>query len=53
MWFLNPLRTLKYIIWKNYKWTIFKALLILLLTAALALFFYSVPGATVNKMFGV
>ena len=53
MWFLTPLMTLKYIIWKNYKWVLLKALLFTLLVAVLVLFFYAMPGATVDKMFGL
>jgi uncharacterized membrane protein YraQ (UPF0718 family) len=26
MWFLNPIKSIRYIIWHNYKWTIIKVL---------------------------
>ena len=52
LWFMNPFKTLKYIIWKNYKWTILKVFLFLLLVAFISLMIYTVPGATVNKIFG-
>ncbi|ELU18291.1 hypothetical protein CAPTEDRAFT_1376 [Capitella teleta] len=52
IWFLNPLKSIRYILWHNYKWVIIKALLFLLLAAILALFFYSMPGYTVKRMFG-
>lgn len=52
LWFMNPLKTLKYIIWKNYKWLIFKIILLLLLIAFLVLFFYNFPGNMVRKIFG-
>ncbi|GLV33991.1 misfire [Carabus blaptoides fortunei] len=52
MWFLNPLKSIRYIIWHNYKWKILKILIILALAVVLLLFFYSVPGYTVKKMMG-
>ncbi|KAI0233230.1 Otoferlin [Lamellibrachia satsuma] len=53
LWFMNPLKTLKYVIWKNFKWKLLKLLIFVLIIAFLVLFFYSAPGATVNKIFGV
>ncbi|XP_056017603.1 otoferlin-like isoform X2 [Ostrea edulis] len=52
IWFLNPLKSIRYILWHNYKWVIIKVLVVLLLTALLVLFFYSMPGYTVKKMMG-
>ncbi|XP_071147847.1 otoferlin-like isoform X5 [Mytilus edulis] len=52
MWFLNPFKSLKYILWHNYKWMILKLLLVTLLIALLVLFFYAMPGYTVKRMFG-
>ncbi|GAB6022296.1 hypothetical protein CHUAL_006419 [Chamberlinius hualienensis] len=52
IWFLNPLKSIRYIIWHNYKWVILKAVLLFLLFAIILLFFYSVPGYTVKKMLG-
>ena len=51
MWFLNPFKSLKYILWHNYKWMILKLLLLTLLIALLVLFFYAMPGYTVKKVF--
>ncbi|CAL1540078.1 unnamed protein product [Lymnaea stagnalis] len=51
MWFMNPFKSLRYILWHNYKWIIIKLLIVALLTALLVLFFYSMPGYTVKKMF--
>ncbi|XP_053394702.1 otoferlin-like isoform X2 [Mercenaria mercenaria] len=53
IWFLNPLKSIRYILWHNYKWMIIKVLVILLLAALLVLFFYAMPGYTVKKMFNV
>jgi len=53
MWFLNPLKSIRYIIWHNYKWIILKILGFLLLILFMCLFVYSVPGVAVQKIFGV
>ncbi|KAH3809212.1 hypothetical protein DPMN_137573, partial [Dreissena polymorpha] len=52
VWFLNPLKSLRYILWHNYKWMIIKVIIFLLLVAILVLFFYSMPGYSVKKIFG-
>ena len=52
MWFLNPIKSIRYIIWHNYKWTILKILFFIFLTLFIALFFYSLPGYTIKKMLG-
>nr|KAG5710361.1 hypothetical protein BaRGS_009077 [Batillaria attramentaria] len=51
VWFLNPLKSLRYILWHNYKWVIVKLLIVALLSALLILFFYAMPGYTVKKIF--
>ena len=52
MWFLNPLKSIRYIIWHNYKWKIIKGTIFILLAFMILLFFYSIPGYTVKKMLG-
>ena len=52
LWLLNPMKTLKFIIWKNYKWLILKIVLLTCLSIFLALFIYAMPTATVHKLFG-
>lgn len=52
MWFLNPLKSIRYIIWHNYKWKILKLLIILAVAIIILLFVYAVPGYTVKKMMG-
>ena len=51
MWFLNPLKSLRYILWHNYKWMIMKLLIVALFAALIVLFFYAMPGYTVKKIF--
>lgn len=53
MWFVSPLKTIRYFIWHNYRWLILKALGLLLLLLMLGLFLYSIPGYLVKKMLGV
>nr|CAD7193654.1 unnamed protein product [Timema douglasi] len=48
MWFLNPLKSIRYIVWHNYKWAILKLLVVFALAIVLLLFFYSVPGWDAN-----
>ncbi|CAB4009721.1 otoferlin-like isoform X1 [Paramuricea clavata] len=51
VWFMNPLKSLRYMLWNNYKMCIVKFLVIFLLLALMGLFFYSMPGYTVKKIF--
>ncbi|KAL0902706.1 hypothetical protein ABMA27_000522 [Loxostege sticticalis] len=52
MWFLNPLKSIRYIVWHNYKWTILKAAIILSLAIMILLLVYAVPGYTVKRLLG-
>ncbi|XP_053624309.1 otoferlin-like isoform X2 [Plodia interpunctella] len=52
MWFLNPLKSIRYIVWHNYKWTILKAAIILLVALMFLLLVYAVPGYTVKRLLG-
>lgn len=51
IWLCNPCKTIKYILWRNYKWTILKVFLLVLIIVFLGLLFYNIPGAVVDKMF--
>uniref|UniRef100_A0A672P172 C2 domain-containing protein n=1 Tax=Sinocyclocheilus grahami TaxID=75366 RepID=A0A672P172_SINGR len=53
MWFMNPLKSIRYFIWHNYRWLILKALALLLLLLLVGLFLYSIPGYLVKKLLGV
>ncbi|TMW49673.1 hypothetical protein DOY81_005242 [Sarcophaga bullata] len=52
MWFVNPLKSIRYIVWHNYKWVILKALLLCGIALFFILFVYSVPGYSVKKILG-
>lgn len=52
IWFLNPLKSIKYLICTRYKWLIIKIVLGLLLLIMVALFLYSMPGYMVKKLLG-
>ncbi|XP_066930260.1 otoferlin-like isoform X4 [Clytia hemisphaerica] len=51
-WFMNPFKSLRYMIWEQYKFCLLKFLVVAMLIALMALFFYSMPGYTVKKIFG-
>ncbi|TRY99590.1 hypothetical protein DNTS_007906 [Danionella cerebrum] len=50
MWFMNPLKSIRYFIWHNYRWLILKTLGLLLLLLLAGLFLYSIPGYLVKKL---
>ncbi|KYO37033.1 hypothetical protein Y1Q_0005859 [Alligator mississippiensis] len=52
IWFLNPLKSIKYLICTRYKWLIIKIVLALLLIIMVGLFLYSMPGYMVKKLLG-
>ncbi|XP_043918777.1 otoferlin isoform X5 [Protopterus annectens] len=52
IWFLNPLKSIKYLICNRYKWLIIKIVLALLLLVMVGLFLYSMPGYMVKKLLG-
>jgi hypothetical protein len=52
LWFTSPWKTLKHIIWKQYKWYFIGGIILLLLIAFIILFIYSVPTNAVEAMFG-
>uniref|UniRef100_A0AAY4BAX5 C2 domain-containing protein n=1 Tax=Denticeps clupeoides TaxID=299321 RepID=A0AAY4BAX5_9TELE len=52
LWFLSPLKAIRYLICNRYKWLIIKIILVLLLLVMLGLFLYSMPGYLVKKMLG-
>lgn len=51
-WFSSPFKSLRYILWRRYKWKIIKFLAIFLLIASVVLFVYASPGYTVKKLIG-
>ncbi|XP_066536247.1 otoferlin [Hoplias malabaricus] len=52
LWFISPLKAIRYLICNNYKWLIIKLVVALLLLAMLGLFIYSMPGYMVKKLLG-
>eukprot|EP00064_Thunnus_orientalis_P001895 superscaffoldBa00000130_g1899 len=44
LWFLSPLKAIRYLVCNRYKWLIIKIVLALLLLIMLGLFLYSMPG---------
>ncbi|XP_073349576.1 otoferlin isoform X4 [Pagrus major] len=52
LWFLSPLKAIRYLVCNRYKWLIIKIVLALLLLIMLGLFLYSMPGYLVKKLLG-
>ncbi|KAL3275040.1 hypothetical protein HHI36_019812 [Cryptolaemus montrouzieri] len=52
VWFMNPLKSMRYVLWHNYKWTILKFLIITGMAIMILLFFYAIPGYSVKRMMG-
>ncbi|VVD00185.1 unnamed protein product [Leptidea sinapis] len=52
IWFLNPLKSLRYILWHNYKWTIIRTLGVIGLALIIFIFIYAVPGYLAKKLSG-
>ncbi|XP_077442849.1 otoferlin isoform X12 [Stigmatopora argus] len=52
LWFLSPLKAIRYLICNRYKWLIIKIVLALLMLIMLGLFLYSMPGYLVKKLLG-
>ncbi|XP_019201683.1 otoferlin isoform X3 [Oreochromis niloticus] len=52
LWFLSPLKAIRYLVCNRYKWLIIKIVLGLLLLIMVGLFLYSMPGYLVKKLLG-
>ncbi|XP_024146502.1 otoferlin isoform X11 [Oryzias melastigma] len=52
LWFLSPLKAIRYLVCNRYKWLIIKIVLVLLLLIMVGLFLYSMPGYLVKKLLG-
>ncbi|RWS04688.1 otoferlin-like isoform X2, partial [Dinothrombium tinctorium] len=51
MWFMNPFKTLRYVIWRNFKSKILKAIFFIFLALFILLFVYAAPGLTARRLF--
>ncbi|CAH2103117.1 unnamed protein product [Euphydryas editha] len=52
MWLLNPLKSIRYIMWHNYKWHIVKCGAVTFVAFFILIFMYAVPGYIVKKLLG-
>lgn len=52
-WFSSPFKSLRYILWRRFRCKIIAFLVIVILLVLVAIFFYSMPGYTVKKLFNV
>ena len=50
LWFLNPLKSIKYMFCKKFKWMIIKAFIAGMLILLIVLLVYNIPGYTAKKL---
>lgn len=50
LWFTNPCKTMKFIVWRRFKWVFIGILILLLVLLFLAVFLYSLPGYVSMKI---
>ncbi|XP_063257327.1 dysferlin isoform X5 [Prinia subflava] len=50
LWFTSPYKTLKFILWRRYKWGLILALLLLILLLFLGIFIYAFPNYAAMKL---
>ena len=50
LWFTSPIKSFRYIIWKNYKFHIIAAVVIILAVLSLVIFIYTAPVSSIMYM---
>lgn len=50
LWFMSPWKTFKYVIWKNFKWTIICSVVGVIFTVFLLLILWALPGAFLSAV---
>ncbi|XP_053306934.1 myoferlin isoform X2 [Spea bombifrons] len=50
LWFTNPCKTMKFIVWRRFKWVFIGIIILLLVILFLAVFLYSLPGYVSMKI---
>ncbi|CAF2868388.1 unnamed protein product [Rotaria sp. Silwood2] len=50
LWFTSPWKTLRFVIWRNFKWAIILGIVIFILVIFLLLAIWSLPGEIVNQV---
>ncbi|XP_033920481.1 dysferlin [Melopsittacus undulatus] len=50
LWFTSPYKTLKYILWRRYKWVLILAIVLLVLLLFLGIFIYAFPNYAAMKL---
>lgn len=48
---MSPWKTLRYVIWRNFKWPIIIGIVVTILTIFLLLILWSLPGTIVQQVF--
>jgi hypothetical protein len=52
LWFMAPLRTFRFVVWKNYKCLIIQICLLLLFIIFILIFIYQLPSSILNQIVG-
>ncbi|XP_041074075.1 dysferlin isoform X4 [Polyodon spathula] len=52
LWFSSPFKTMKYILWRRFKWIIIAVIIIVILLLFLGVFLYSFPNYAAMKLVG-
>lgn len=50
LWFTSPYKTLKYILWRRYKWLLILAIVLFVLLLFLGIFIYAFPNYAAMKL---
>ncbi|XP_018414191.1 PREDICTED: myoferlin isoform X1 [Nanorana parkeri] len=50
LWFTNPCKTMKFIVWRRFKWIFIGIIVLLFVLLFLGVFFYSLPGYVAMKI---
>lgn len=50
LWFTNPCRTMKFIVWRRFKWLFIKVIILLIVLLFLAIMLYSLPVSVWNHI---
>lgn len=51
LWFTSPWKTLRYVIWRNFKWPILIGIVVVIFVVFLLLAIWSLPGEIVRQVF--
>jgi len=50
LWFTSPWKTFRYVVWKNFKWTIILSIVLVIFTIFFLLILWALPGAFLSAL---